>query len=809
MSPGAIPGQSRPSRAAGRYVPARGIYTESARLQRLGWLRSITRLALGSLQHTQLDAGKLTGNIEGFVGAVEIPVGVAGPLLFRGENVQGEIYAPMATTEGALVSSATRGAMAVTMAGGVSTHAVSQTMTRAPVFAFSRLAVAARFASSIPRHLDDLRTAIRRVSQHAGLVSIEPVVLGRTVHLKFRYTTGDAAGQNMTTACTWHACQWILEQPHLIADDELESFIVEGNTSGDKKASSQALSEGRGIRVSADCLLPGGVVERVLKTTPDELVRGYQHIAAGAVHGGVLGSNANTANVVAAVFAATGQDIACVHESSVGHFILERTPDGVYASMTLPGLAVGTVGGGTHLPTQRELLESMGCTGPGSAARLAEIIAGFALALDLSTVSAAVSGQFASAHERLGRNRPVSWLQLDELDARFFESALGHSAMPGVKVRSIETAHIPMGPSVLSELTARTVKKAVGLFPMRLRVDHEGVEQKLDVMVKAKPTDREVIKMAGLAAALCGGPVATHYRRFDQRLGFVGCDVRELALYEQTDTRFTSLVPKVYRTHRDVRREAYVIVMECLADMEVMDTSDHARGWSRRHLGIALRDLGQLHSLWYGKESALRRMPWIGHVPNAADMAEMSDLWLALADHAAQEFPELVDARHRDRLVSRIATIDRWWPRIEAMPRTLVHNDFNPRNLAIRADGRLCAYDWELATLHIPQHDLAELLCTALQPSDINAAVVGELSEVHRRSLQAHAGTAVDRDRWESGYRLALWDLAVNRFGLYFVAHTVRHYGFLEQWWRNLWALIDLAEEEAGAETGAEKADRG
>ncbi|MFI9248749.1 phosphotransferase [Streptomyces sp. NPDC053069] len=794
MNSGGFPGQTRPSRPVGRYVPARGIYTESARLQRLGWLRSVTRAGLSSLQHTQLDAGKLTGNIEGFVGAVEIPVGIAGPLLFCGENVQGEIYAPMAATEGALVSSATRGALAVTMAGGGTTRAVSQAMTRAPVFAFYRLSAAGRFASAIPRHLGDLRAAVRQVSHHAELVSIEPVVLGRTVHLRFRYTTADAAGQNMTTACTWHACQWILKQPHLTGDEELESFIIEGNTSGDKKASAQAMAEGRGTRVSADCLLPGGVVERVLKTTPDELVRGYQHIAAGAVHSGVLGSNANTANMVAAIFTATGQDIACVHESSVGQFILERRPDGVYASMTLPSLAIGTVGGGTHLPAQHELLEAMGCTGRGSTARLAEIIAGFALALDLSTVSAAVSGQFASAHERLGRNRPVRWFQLDELDPEFFESALGTSESPGAKVTSVEALHLPMGPSVLSELTSRTVKKAVGLFPMQLRVDRGDVEEKLDVMVKIKPTDREVIKMAGLAAGLCGGPVATHYRRFEERLGFVGCDVRELALYEQTDPRFTSLVPRPYRTYRDDRREAYVIVMECLSDMELMDTSEHARGWSRRHIGITLRDLGKLHSIWYRKEPALLRMPWIGHVPNAADMIGMRDLWLALADHSVEEFPEIVDGRHHDRLVSYIGTIDRWWPQIEAMPRTLVHNDFNPRNLAIRADGRLCAYDWELATLHIPQHDLAELLCTALDPADINATLVGELSELHRRSLEIHAGTAVDRAQWESGYRLALRDLAVNRFGLYFVAHTVRHYGFLEQWWRNLWALIDLAE---------------
>ncbi|MFJ2417493.1 hydroxymethylglutaryl-CoA reductase [Streptomyces brevispora] len=449
-------GRPVPSHSPGRFVPARGVYTEAARLQRLSWLRSRTQSSLNSLQHTRLDAGKLTGNIEGLVGAVEIPIGVAGPLLFCGTNVQGEIYAPLATTEGALVSSATRGALAVTMAGGVSTHAVSQAMTRAPVFAFSRLADASRFASAIPQHLGDLRTAIRQVSNHAVLISVEPVVLGRAVHLRFRYTTGDAAGQNMTTACTWHACQWILRQPQLITDEALESFIIEGNSSGDKKASALAMAEGRGTRVAADCVLPAGVIERVLRTTPDELVQGYQHIAAGAVHSAMLGSNANSANIVAAIFTATGQDIACVHESGAGQFILERTRDGVYASMTLPGLALGTVGGGTHLPTQYELLELMGCTGPGSAVRLAEIIAGFALALDLSTVSAAVSGDFASAHERLGRNRLPH------------QSDIGHhvTLSTGVECRiedstAGETEPLPPPPAVQTqECTASTEGRA-------------------------------------------------------------------------------------------------------------------------------------------------------------------------------------------------------------------------------------------------------------------------------------------------------------------------------------------------------------
>ncbi len=398
-----VPGPARPR---GRFVPARTVHTEDARRQRLDWLRATTGTALESLQDVRLDASRLAGNIEGLVGTVEVPVGVAGPLLLHGEHVSGEVYAPMATTEGALVSSVTRGALAATMAGGITTRALAQRMTRAPVFVFTGLAAASRFAAAVGAHIEDLRAVVGRHSRHARLLSLEPLVLGRTVHLRFRYTTGDAAGQNMTTVCTWHACHWLLDQPHLIDEKEYEGFFIDGNSSGDKKASALAMAEGRGIRAVAECVLTGRVVERVLNTTADALIEGYQHIMAGSVHSGVLGSHANVANIVAAIFTATGQDIACVHESSTGQFLLERVPEGVHVSMTLPGLALGTVGGGTHLPTQRDLLTLMGCTGPGSGLRLAEIIAGFALALDLSTVSALISGHFVSAHERLGRNRP-------------------------------------------------------------------------------------------------------------------------------------------------------------------------------------------------------------------------------------------------------------------------------------------------------------------------------------------------------------------------------------------------------------------
>jgi hydroxymethylglutaryl-CoA reductase (NADPH) len=186
-------------------IPARGIYTEEARLERLEWLRAQTNSLLAPLQDTRLDPLRLAKNVENMIGAVEIPVGLAGPLLFQGQHASGLIYGPLATTEGTLVASASRGASALTRSGGVRTRVLAQRMTRAPVFVASSLEGAAIFADWVRPRLSELREQASRTSEHASLTGVRPVVLGRAVHVVFEYETGDAAGQNMTTACTWHA----------------------------------------------------------------------------------------------------------------------------------------------------------------------------------------------------------------------------------------------------------------------------------------------------------------------------------------------------------------------------------------------------------------------------------------------------------------------------------------------------------------------------------------------------------------------------------------------------------------------------
>lgn len=384
-------------------IPGKNAHDESARLERSAWLSARTGVSLSSLASPALQAADMQGHIESFVGAVSIPVGLAGPLAFVGEHVQGSLVAPFATTEGSLVAATTRGARALTESGGVRVRVHSRRMLRAPLFAFSNGDSAARFAAWVVDRLEALREVVRGVSRFAVLVELKPYVIGRDAHVLLSYETGDAAGQNMTTLCTAACCQFLQRAWAAVDAAEMELCVVEGQMSGDKNLSFLGLVHGRGARVSAECRLPRAVLENVLKVSPERLARAHHAGTTGALQAGVIGYNANIANVLAALFAATGQDIACVHESSLGILTLDTSDDELYASLVLPALVVGTVGGGTELPAQSTCLELLGCRGSGKVLRLCEIVCGFALALELSSYAAMVAGHFAGAHARLGR----------------------------------------------------------------------------------------------------------------------------------------------------------------------------------------------------------------------------------------------------------------------------------------------------------------------------------------------------------------------------------------------------------------------
>jgi aminoglycoside phosphotransferase (APT) family kinase protein len=226
-----------------------------------------------------------------------------------------------------------------------------------------------------------------------------------------------------------------------------------------------------------------------------------------------------------------------------------------------------------------------------------------------------------------------------------------------------------------------------------------------------------------------------------------------------------------------------------------MDTANQPEAWTRPALAVAIDGLAVLHAIWYGREPELEAAPWIGHVPTAATMAEMRDLWTALAHHASPAFSRWADPDITAIQEELIRTIERWWPWLDAAPRTLIHRDFNPRNICLRGTGparRLCAYDWELATIGAPQRDLAELLCFVLPP-DVDRGQVQAWVNRHRARLERAAARPVDAAMWQAGFHAALYDLLIDRLATYALIHRVRPQRFLPRvlrTWRRLYELF-------------------
>lgn len=778
-------------------IPGRGLYTEDAKDQRLDFLCKRTGASLGKVGDSSYPAKDLNGNIENYIGSVEVPVGVAGPLKVNGDHAKGTFFVPLATSEGALVGSATRGATAITKAGGVVAKAFSQRMFRAPLFVLGSMREAELLGTWITDHLEEIRQETRKYSNHAALSSIEFQTIGRNLHAFFIYETGDAAGQNMTTTCTWHACLYILKQIEPISQIHVEEFMVEGGMSTDKKVSLNSIIKGRGIQVQAECFLPEEIVKKVLKISPTQLAAFYNRVTMGSIYSGQPAVNANIANIIAAVFTATGQDIACVHESASGNLHMEVTQRGdLYASISLPCLIVGTVGGGTSLAQQRECLAMMGCSGVGNAHKLAEITAGLCLALDLSTLAAIASGQFAHAHERLGRNRPVNHLRLSELDHLFFNTICNQTHLLGEVVESSENREFQIGSSIVAELSGNNVKKPIGLFAYDLSIqDEDGQVSHHPIVAKIKANSEEMCQIPVKASALCDGRLAAEYKRMVDLTEFKNSNKREILLCQMEDDRFTSITPRHYGGLIDNEREIYALFQEKLTDVRLLDAIDENRTWDHNDIKIALRDIGRFHSLGYGGNLSRIQLQYLPHLPKYEDQLTLMPLYRLLARNAHDEFPSIITEKELAFADGIIANLPVWWADLDTMQKTLIHGDFTIRNAAIRKgeSPRLCVYDWELAAINLPQRDLMEFLCFALDKG-VEIEELSELISYHRKVLADATGQPIDSDQWIYGCRLALYDFILTRLTNYFLAHTVRQYDFLERVVETTRAVVKLME---------------
>jgi hydroxymethylglutaryl-CoA reductase (NADPH) len=377
-------------------------YTHEAAARRRNFVEQATGSRLEHVGHFSIDPARLPGNIEHFTGVAQVPIGLAGPLLVRGEFAQGEFFVPLATTEGTLVASYNRGMKLLRAAGGVTTTICDDAMQRAPAFIFSNAREARDFGGWIEERFDEIKAAAETSTRVGKLRDIEQYAASRFRYLRFNYTTGDAAGQNMVGKATLAACHWIrANYPRPI-----QHYFLEANFATDKKPSRINTLHTRGKRVIAEATLPGRLIREIMNTSAETLFQARLVSQLGGLQSGVNNNGAHSANAITAIFIATGQDVANVAESCAAFVHAEVTPTGdYYYSITLPSLIVATHGGGTGLPTQHECLAMLGCVGRGTANKLAEIVAATVLCGEISLGSAITAEEWVSSHEQYGRNR--------------------------------------------------------------------------------------------------------------------------------------------------------------------------------------------------------------------------------------------------------------------------------------------------------------------------------------------------------------------------------------------------------------------
>lgn len=376
-------------------------YTREAAQERREFAKEQTNAELNHVGSFSFDPAVLPGNIENFIGAAQVPIGLAGPLLVNGEFAKGEFFVPLATTEGTLVASYNRGMKLLRESGGVGVTVVDDAMQRAPVFVFKSAREAQNFSVWIKDNFAEIKAKAETTTSVGKLRDIQQFPAARFLYLRFNYTTGDAAGQNMVGKATKAACDWIVS-----VYPEIERYQLEGSFATDKKTSWVNTLHTRGKKVIAEATIPAEKLLEIMHVSVEKLFEARLTSQLGGYLAGVNNNGAHSANGITAIFIACGQDVANVAESSAAAVYAEITRTGdYYFSVTIPSLIVATYGGGTGLPTQKECLELMDCYGKDRVKKFAEIVAATVLCGELSLGTAVIADEWVSSHEQLGRNR--------------------------------------------------------------------------------------------------------------------------------------------------------------------------------------------------------------------------------------------------------------------------------------------------------------------------------------------------------------------------------------------------------------------
>lgn len=391
----------------GDRVPKGNSHNSASYKKRVEWANERIGFDLEAITNHQIDPRRVRGVVENFVGAVQIPIGMVGPMQVNGDLASGMFVAPFATVEGVITLSASRGARVINDSGGIRTHILKRQMTRAPVFQFKDLDECYKFIDWTKANFETIKTECDKLSRHGKLEEIQEYIIGNTVHLKFCFFTSQAAGQNMVTVMTDNGTIWIRD--HFTNDTgiPIRFYSVEGNIAGDKKINFKNIndySSARGARVFTEVFLKEEAMHEHFNCTIEQFQAEAKQAEAGNVFAGTPGGfSVNAVNVIAAMYAATGQDLGCVYESGAQQNFWEVQDGGVYWSSTFHCIVTGTKSNASRLPTQNEMMKMLGCDGDRGAEKLAELIAAFAVSLDISTLASVANDTFSKAHRICGR----------------------------------------------------------------------------------------------------------------------------------------------------------------------------------------------------------------------------------------------------------------------------------------------------------------------------------------------------------------------------------------------------------------------
>jgi hydroxymethylglutaryl-CoA reductase (NADPH) len=441
-------------------------------------------------------------------------------------------------------------------------------------------------------------------------------------------------------------------------------------------------------------------------------------------------------------------------------------------SLTIPALVIGTVGGGTNLPVAQSILKLMDCCGKGKLERFAKLIAGFALSLEVSILAALASGQFARAHQKLGKNKTVNWLLKSDLNIGFIKDQL--SGIQGQSIKSVEIlVHESINNGILTNLVKRVSKKVLGFIPITIDTENGGSRK---VLIKSKPLDDEVMEGLHFMASNISSGLADNLILHKEHLEYKNSHIKEIEVYKFLKSIQYPFMPDYFGDVRNSEREIFLFILEYLDDntMDIFNSENEAFKWTDGKIADAISSIHLVHKAYL----------------NGCDRGQLSsvqhfDANLSLSFYRQSNQINQKDYQEweLDHLFQDTANVIDGWeknPPIKISKETLLHNDFNPRNVGVRKDGKICIYDWELAVLNIPQRDIFEFLAFSLDADFEPERLLKHLRQ-HFELIREINGNSYTWQSYLDDFIVSGYEFLITRVTFYLAGNTLLNYAFIKR----------------------------